>query len=80
MPLDSIRPLIGSKTERLLLRQWKEGVFEIFADINADLHESKEPVLITEHGQPSAYLIYVMRSERMLRKYILEDRELWITM
>ena len=25
--------------------------------ILADLHASKEPVLITEHGQPSAYLI-----------------------
>jgi prevent-host-death family protein len=27
--------------------------------ILAKLHESKEPVLITEHGQPSAYLIDV---------------------
>jgi len=27
--------------------------------ILADLHESKEPVLITEHGQPSAYLVDV---------------------
>ena len=27
--------------------------------ILADLHASKEPVLITEHGQPSAYLIDV---------------------
>ena len=27
--------------------------------ILADLHESKEPVLITEYGQPSAYLIDV---------------------
>lgn len=25
--------------------------------ILAELHDSKEPVLITEHGQPSAYLI-----------------------
>ncbi len=25
--------------------------------ILAELHESHEPVLITEHGQPSAYLI-----------------------
>ncbi|TQV87145.1 type II toxin-antitoxin system Phd/YefM family antitoxin [Aliikangiella coralliicola] len=25
--------------------------------ILADLHESKEPVLITEHGKPSAYLV-----------------------
>ena len=27
--------------------------------ILADLHESKEPVLITEHGLPSAYLVDV---------------------
>ena len=27
--------------------------------ILADLHTSKEPVLITEHGQPSAYLVDV---------------------
>ena len=27
--------------------------------ILADLHKSKEPVLITEYGQPSAYLIDV---------------------
>jgi prevent-host-death family protein len=25
--------------------------------ILSELHESKEPVLITEHGQPSAYLV-----------------------
>ena len=25
--------------------------------ILADLHETKEPVLITEHGKPSAYLV-----------------------
>ena len=37
--------------------------------ILAELHDSKEPVLITEHGQPSAYLIdvqdYEMMQERM---------------
>jgi len=27
--------------------------------ILSDLHESKDPVLITEHGKPSAYLIDV---------------------
>ena len=27
--------------------------------ILADLHESKDPVLITEHGVPSAYLVDV---------------------
>jgi prevent-host-death family protein len=27
--------------------------------ILAELHESKEPVLITEHGHPSAYLVDV---------------------
>lgn len=33
--------------------------------ILADLHVSKEPVLITEHGQPSAYLIDVDDYELM---------------
>ena len=41
--------------------------------ILAELHDSKEPVLITEHGQPSAYLIDVHDYERMQnRMYILE--------
>ena len=31
----------------------------------ADLHESKEPILITEHGQPSAYLVDVEDYELM---------------
>lgn len=41
--------------------------------ILAELHESKEPVLITEHGQPSAYLIDVEGFEYMQsRIFILE--------
>ena len=41
--------------------------------ILADLHESKEPVLITEHGQPSAYLVDVEDFEFMQnRMHILE--------
>jgi len=41
--------------------------------ILAELHESKEPVLITEHGQPSAYLIDVDDYEFMQnRTRILE--------
>ncbi len=41
--------------------------------ILADLHESKEPVLITEHGQPSAYLVDVEDYESMQsRMSILE--------
>lgn len=41
--------------------------------ILAELHESKEPVLITEHGQPSAYLLDVNDYEFMLnRMQILE--------
>ncbi len=41
--------------------------------ILADLHESKEPILITEHGLPSAYLIDVADYELMqLRMQILE--------
>ncbi len=38
--------------------------------ILAELHKSKEPVLITEHGQPSAYLIdvddYIFMQDRMV--------------
>jgi len=33
--------------------------------ILADLHESKDPVLITEHGTPSAYLVDVTAFEMM---------------
>ncbi|MFZ2404423.1 MAG: type II toxin-antitoxin system Phd/YefM family antitoxin [Methylobacter sp.] len=33
--------------------------------ILAELHESKDPVLITEHGQPSAYLVDVDDYEMM---------------
>jgi prevent-host-death family protein len=33
--------------------------------ILADLHKSKEPVLITEHGKPSAYLLDVEHYEFM---------------
>jgi len=41
--------------------------------ILSDLHESKEPVLITEHGQPSAYLVDVEDFEMMqTRMNILE--------
>ena len=34
----------------------------------AELHESKEPILITEHGKPSAYLLDVEDYEYMLRR------------
>jgi prevent-host-death family protein len=41
--------------------------------ILADLHTTKEPVLITEHGQPSAYLLDVEDYEQMQhRMRILE--------
>ena len=41
--------------------------------ILADLKDSKEPVLITEHGQPSAYLVDVEDFEFMQdRMKILE--------
>ena len=33
--------------------------------ILADLHETKDPVLITEHGAPSAYLVDVSAFEVM---------------
>lgn len=41
--------------------------------ILADLHDSKEPVLITEHGKPSAYLVDFDDFEQMQnRMRILE--------
>lgn len=41
--------------------------------ILVDLHETKEPVLITEHGQPSAYLLDVHDYEQLMtRMSILE--------
>jgi len=36
--------------------------------ILADLHLTKEPILITEHGQPSAYLVDVQDYELMQRR------------
>ncbi|MFU8763534.1 MAG: type II toxin-antitoxin system Phd/YefM family antitoxin [Haliea sp.] len=39
--------------------------------ILADLHESKEAVLITEHGKPSAYLVDVQDYEFMQRRLAL---------
>lgn len=36
--------------------------------ILADLHDSKEPVLITEHGKPSAYLVDVDDYEFMQQR------------
>jgi prevent-host-death family protein len=36
--------------------------------ILAELHASKEPVLITEHGQPSAYLVDVDDFEFMQKR------------
>ena len=51
--------------------------------ILADLHESKDPVLITEHCAPSAYLVDVAAFEMMQdRMTILEgiargERAIW---
>lgn len=36
--------------------------------ILADLHENKEPILIAEHGLPSAYLVDVADYEMMQRR------------
>ncbi len=36
--------------------------------ILAELHETKEPVLITEHGRPSAYLVDADDYEMMQRR------------
>lgn len=39
--------------------------------ILADLHKSREAVLITEHGKPSAYLVDVQDYEFMQRRLAL---------
>ncbi len=49
--------------------------------ILADLHDTKEPVLITEHGKPSAYLIDVddyefMQNRLAILEGILAESEL----
>ena len=41
--------------------------------ILAELHNSKEPVLITEHGKPSAYLIDVQDYEMMQNRMEILD-------
>ncbi len=41
--------------------------------ILAELHESKEPVLITEHGRPSAYLVDVQDYEMMQNRMKILD-------
>ncbi len=39
--------------------------------ILAELHQSKEAVLITEHGEPSAYLVDIQDYEFMQRRLAL---------
>lgn len=39
--------------------------------ILAELHHTKEPVMITEHGRPSAYLVDVDDYELMQRRMAL---------
>jgi prevent-host-death family protein len=39
--------------------------------ILADLHQSKDPILITEHGTPSAYLVDVSMFELMQDRMVL---------
>ena len=41
--------------------------------ILAELHDSKDPVLITEHGQPSAYLVDVHDYEMMQSRMKILD-------
>ena len=41
--------------------------------ILSELHDSKEPVLITEHGQPSAYLVDVDDYEMMQNRMSILD-------
>ncbi|EMD77425.1 antitoxin of toxin-antitoxin stability system [Vibrio diabolicus E0666] len=39
--------------------------------ILAELHDTKEPVLITEHGKPSAYLVDVDDYEFMQNRLVI---------
>jgi prevent-host-death family protein len=39
--------------------------------ILSELHESKEPVLITEHGKPSAYLVDFEDFESLQRRMVI---------
>jgi len=41
--------------------------------ILAELHETKKPVLITEYGQPSAYLINIQDYEMMQNRMEILD-------
>jgi len=41
--------------------------------ILAELHDSKEPILITEHGKPSAYLVDVQDYEMMKNRMEILD-------
>jgi len=41
--------------------------------ILAELHDSKEPILITEHGKPSAYLVDVQDYEMMQNRIEILD-------
>lgn len=52
-----------------LVTTLKRQATRILADLKAD----KEPVLITEHGQPSAYLVDVDDYELMQRRMALLD-------
>ncbi len=54
-----------------LVTTLKRQATKILAELH--VHDSKEPVLITEHGQPSAYLVDVQDYEMMQnRMRILE--------
>jgi prevent-host-death family protein len=50
------------KTE--LVTSLKRNATEILADLSAD----GEPILITQHGRPAAYLVDVEEYERLQRK------------
>ena len=40
-------------------------------DLLADLRQQKDPILITEHGRPSAYLVDVESYERLQERVAL---------
>lgn len=60
----TISPIRGEPMKVELVTTLKRQATKILAD----LHLTKEPVLITEHGKPSAYLVDVQDYEFMQRR------------
>jgi len=65
---DTIVSLFSFRMELMMKVELVTNLKRQATKILADLHASKEPVLITEHGRPSAYLVDVADFELMQRR------------